>query len=475
MLNEASLLSSAFLLGPWMMRRRENATLALQPRGTAKQQSAASAAKQKKRHHPGGGQDSAAKKRAIGDAREIYKLRYKSWSLGVGSHKLNEKERIIWLSDRTVPRWGIGCSICAAFSLRLQVAPGKSGKSGRRMYSTKWSRYEITSAKSVQASCLRKHSLSELHVAAFRALHLPLDALKLSMVSSAQDDHLLKGSVPQPEDWLQAWAMTKRGLSNRCASELNFTSKFITSARVDVQAIQRRAFSQMQLVMQSCIRRRKKSFLASASSVSLQVDDKKPYRLVRFKACNGQGAVSQGILCVLYPLKVLMESGPELWDEDKSQLAADSIAEGIKGFCTERGQLDEVLYQHVLRNCRSFTADGAAYAQKTGKLLRQRHCPNIILIFRDSAHMLRISSRDPLFCGEPFKKAWDTLFESDGVVPCLQYSAEWRARLATLNCMLMEDGTLGGILRSNLRHLGFAKQRWDSSCTPQRAFVIVVE
>ena len=77
MLNEASLLSSAFLLGPWMMRRRENATLALQPRGTAKQQSAASAAKQKKRHHPGGGQDSAAKRRAIGEAREIYMLRYK--------------------------------------------------------------------------------------------------------------------------------------------------------------------------------------------------------------------------------------------------------------------------------------------------------------------------------------------------------------------------------------------------------------
>lgn len=404
-----------------------------------------------------------------GDAREIFKLRYKTWALGVGSVMLSDKERVTWLGERLQPSWGMGCSICASFCLRMTTGRPGVVKKVRRSFSTKWARFQVTSAKSVQVCCLRKHSLSEVHIAAVNALRMP-DDLLVCKIAAASDTRLLSGAVPQPEDWLHAWSATKRGLSNRDASALNFTTQFIVSSRIDVQAVQRKALSQMQRVMQENIRRKKRAFLGSAVAIALSVDDKSPYRIVRFKACAGDGQTCSGLLCVLYPLKVLMESPPEAWDQDKCFRAADSIAEGIKSFCTlPSGQVDECLRQHILSQCRSFTADGAPYAQKTGRALRERHCPNIILIFRDAAHMLRISSKDPLFCGEAFNDAWQTFFGSDGgIVPDLQYSPEMRAKLATLNNMLLQDGHLGGILKSNLRHLCFAKQRWESTCSPQR-------
>ena len=418
--------------------------------------------------------DNPKSKLEAANAREIFKLRFKSWSVGVGSHLVNEKERITWLAERADGKeWGMGCSLCSTFYMRMkQVGTAKT----RRTFCTKWARFAITSVKSVQASCLRKHATSELHCAALRALHVPLECLTLTVRTNAFDSKLLAGAVPQPEDWLHAWAMTRQCVSNRKANVLNFTEQFISSMRVDVQAVQRRAFSQMQVVMQESIRRKKRQWLSSAFSITLLVDDKKPYRLLRFKACSSEGMITKGLLGVLYPLKVLMESPVETWDDDKSQLAADSIIDGIKAFCTPPSEpLDTKLFEHILKSVRSFTADGAAYAQKTGKLLVAR-CPNLILIFRDMAHMIRISARDPLFTGPMYQKSWSTLFDSDettasasgGVIPCLQYSPEWRAKLATINNMLLEDGTLGGVLKTNLRHLGFAKQRWESSSMPQR-------
>lgn len=72
-------------------------------------------------------------------------------------------------------------------------------------------------------------------MAALKALHLPAEALQIALRAEASDARFLAGAVPQPEDWLHAWSVTKRGLSNR---------------------------------------------LASATSIALSVDDKKPYRVV---------------------------------------------------------------------------------------------------------------------------------------------------------------------------------------------------
>ncbi|CAK9028116.1 Uncharacterized protein SCF082_LOCUS18214 [Durusdinium trenchii] len=259
------------------------------------------------------------------------------------------------------------------------------------------------------------------------------------------------------------------------AQWLGFTDQFICSMRIDVQAVERRAFAQMQIVVQESIRRKKRCHLSRANSITLSVDDKKPYRLVRYKACDTDGKIESGLLCVLCPLKVLMECDPEEWDEDKCVMAADSIADGIRGFCTPLGEgCNEILYSHIICNVRAFTADGAPYAQKTGRALKDRHCRNIVLIFRDACHMIRLARRDPLLCGDAYRKAWETLFGDKCPTPQLQYSPEWRARLSMLQHLLLADDTLGGILKSKLKHMSFAAQRWESSSTPQRRFCYLI-
>ena len=61
-------------------------------------------------------------------------------------------------------------------------------------------------------------------------------------------------------------------------------------------------------------------------------------------------------------------------------------------------------------------------------------------------------------------------------MPSLQNSAEWRARLMTLEeSVLRADGSVHGILKSKLRHLSWAPQRWESTTCPLRARAALVE
>ena len=218
-------------------------------------------------------------------AKDIFKARFRSWSLGVGSHLLPNGTRVTWLGEKlTDDKWGMGCGICASFALRMAGLQPSGSKRRRRTYSTKWSRYQVTSAKSAQACTLRKHSLSELRMAAVKAWQLPLSCVTLTY-DTCNDAKLLAGAVPQPTDWLHAWSVTCNSLSNRCASRLDFTDQFICSMRIDVQAVERRAFAQMQIVMQESIRRKKRCHLSRANSITLSVDG----RQEAVPACSVQG------------------------------------------------------------------------------------------------------------------------------------------------------------------------------------------
>ena len=410
------------------------------------------------------------KKKKESEARNVFRLRFRTWSMSAGSHLTPDGKRVIWLGDRkgAAETWGVGCSLCAAFMVRMNQEAGHC----RRSFSTKWARYAINGLTSMQSCTIRKHSLSSFHVAAWKAFQMPA-SLSVEFAADPSDVRLLAGAVPQPDDWLHAFRAFRQCTSSRGASAFNLTDQFINSSRLDVQAIQRRAFQQMHTVMHESLRQTKRQLFRQAMSCTLSVDDKKPYRLVRFKLTTVKGEVHQGMLCLLYPVKKLMDSPPEEWDRDKSQLAAENVASGVRQFCTPRdAPFDQDLYNHVLSVVRCFTSDGAAYAQKTGRCLKRQFCPNIILIFRDTCHMLRISAGDPLAIVGPCQHAWNVLFEKKkSLVPQVQHSYEWRARLTSLTRMLLQDGTLGGVLKTTLRNFGFAQQRWESSVVPQRALI----
>ena len=82
----------------------------------------------------------------------------------------------------------------------------------------------------------------------------------------------------------------------------------------------------------------------------------------------------------------------------------------VTRFCTPLGdRADEGLRTKFFNSVRGICADGALL--KTSTLLRQRSMPNVFIIIRDLAHMIRTSIKDPLARTGHFAKQNKDLFE----------------------------------------------------------------
>ena len=89
--------------------------------------------------------------------------------------------------------------------------------------------------------------------------------------------------------------------------------------------------------------------IRKAESITVSVDDKSPYRLIRFKSCSSEGNIARGVIGLVTPLAHLMVD-PKEWGRDKSEAAAQSIVTAISAFCTPlRQSRDEELFQLFLQ------------------------------------------------------------------------------------------------------------------------------
>ena len=130
----------------------------------------------------------------------------------------------------------------------------------------------------LQASNLQNHAQSNIHRLALKAFLAPTAPL-VSMIPSEQDDELLSGAVPQVEDWLLAWVESQA--SFRQAAQALTASRWLASARrPEVKA---KAMQNMLQTMAEAVRLRHRECLRKACCVSLMLDDKKHWRLIRFK------------------------------------------------------------------------------------------------------------------------------------------------------------------------------------------------
>ena len=189
-------------------------------------------------------------------------------------------ERIEWATERPVIRggqWGLGCSVCAQ-------AVDKTVRGGVRRGS-KWARFSVRSA-SLQASPFAQHAGWQSHELALElclARETPVrEVIADSAVLSEQE--LLKGSVPQPADWLRAWRYLKEGTSFRMASKVCSTETYIAST---VAGPSRRAVKALQEVIVEQIREGKRNWLKKAVSIAILVDDRGAYKLIRFRCDYG--------------------------------------------------------------------------------------------------------------------------------------------------------------------------------------------
>ena len=178
----------------------------------------------------------------------------------------------------------------------------------------------------------------------------------------------------------------------------------------------------MILVMHWAVKSLRKERLSQATSISLSVDDRKEYRLVRYRcdvppssakksaAPGSQGSqgskgseaqgplVADGLLGVYKTGASVPENTLEEHDADKSQVMADSISTVIARACQDpEGKSDEDSCSRLKQHVRHFAADQCASARKCGRLLATSdQFPNLVWVSHDPAHQVRIAYQDPL-------------------------------------------------------------------------------
>lgn len=102
-------------------------------------------------------------------------------------------------------------------------------------------------------------------------------------------------------------------------------------------------------------------------------------------------------------------------------------------------------------------------------------CPNAIMVIRDIAHAVRIAAQKPLHNDDVFGQVWDELFDKKhALVPDIQHSDKYRGLLQAAQEAVLGIPGIQHPIDTVLRHLSFAKQRFDSFADPAAKLAIML-
>ena len=213
-------------------------------------------------------------------------------------------------------------------------------------------------------------------------------------------------------------------------------------------------------VMHWAVKQIRNSRLSHAQTISLSVDDRKDFRLVRYRCsfvpnlpnsakkqeAEGTGHMAQGTdeidtgLChtpcaieFAQPLREWCKAKPlnhdgilgvfklggnvaentlESHDADKSHSMASSIYHVISQTCQNPdGEVDAKALQGIKSKIRHFCSDQGPKEAKCGKVLAaSKEIPNLAWVSFDAAHQVRNAFRDPLRAQPKFQEQWERLF-----------------------------------------------------------------
>ena len=267
--------------------------------------------------------------------------------------------------------------------------------------------------------------------------------------------------------------------------------------------------TQMIKIMHWVVKCRRKKILLHAESISVSVDDRADFRIIRYRCsfrslaewteATGASAapalhlskdsnledwasmeplVANGLVGVIRNGQNVPENTIAEHDRDESEKMAESVLAALKDVCMDMdGYVDEDAYQQMCSKVRHYASDQGASAAKCGQLLSQLpQLPNLIWLSADMAHQVRIASKDPLHAQEPFQRQWDRLFSArHALVPDIQYSEVWRSRLIAAQAEVLKScRTQGADINKILHTFSFAKQRFDSTATPMLKYCCMI-
>ena len=120
-----------------------------------------------------------------------------------------------------------------------------------------------------------------------------------------------------------------------------------------------------------------------------------------------------------------------------------------------------------MKHVRSFVAAGGSKARRALFLAVEELFTNVVVIFRDAAHALRISCKSPLHLDELFGEVWEELFNKrHALVPDIMNSDKCQSLFQEIQKTVLQIPCEHRPLAVILEHLRFAQQRFDSSAGP---------
>ena len=415
-----------------------------------------------------------------------------------------KKEQVCWLAERPAlqgGKWGIGCRLCADAVAKMAQFEGAEGAEVRRRareaksrLSTKWARFEVNSAKTMQMSCFEQHAKTSLHRMAERIMWAPPSQLMACLPTPAEA--LWRGPVPQVEDWLRTLRVVQTPVSFQAAQQHSRTEQFITDGAAGGRCVTRKAWKQLIQTMASVCRKLLLEALMASQCVSLVTDDKGQWRLVKFQcnvddpsvlersglnllACASNMCELGDGRCPSYVVGIISVFRPEAdtpnvqeFDEDHGVRVADSLNASILGFVQ-----DEQSAKSLLDKIRFFVADGAVL--KAGRIFREKYAPNIKLIHRDLAHTVRPCCSKPVEADAELGPRLDALFSGpQALLPAIQASHVWKAKLEAAQKQVLSsrdtDDRPSLCLDKIYKHFSFAKHRWESTERPRMRYLMLL-
>ena len=351
----------------------------------------------------------------------------------------------------------------------------------------------------LQAEHIKQHAHYDVHKLAERAYFSPGNPVVLTLQTSEEDDILLAGAVPQPTDWLRAWQAARCAQSWAVAATHAAVENF--AHQIHRRPQQSRGLKHMAEIIQEVVRRRKRQWIRECNSIALSFDDRQGYKLILFR-CDvplrpAAAAVTDAPPRAATPTEPVWREGivgctdcligctlTDLAD-DYALRTVDQVVKQVRDFCGG----DEELYAKFTRSVRIVVVDGAL--QKVAQYMGRTHFPNIVLITRDPAHMVRAATRDPLLRTGRFEAQHQRLFtDKHALFKELQHSELWQARLQDCQRIVLgrrpasadaanaaEDAsaaTQGGGVRHILRHFSHAPQRFESWADPMRKYACIL-
>ena len=164
----------------------------------------------------------------------------------------------------------------------------------------------------------------------------------------------------------------------------------------------RRPLVRMAGILREVVRMKKREKIRVAGAMTLSFDDRKGYKLVRFRVdtLGSTPAASLGVDTIAFEgivvcLQCLRGSTLEDLADDYAVNAAKEVVSMLERLCKPLAlSQDTFMMQHVRVILVGVVADGAL--QKAAQVLRRDYFPNIVLIARDPAHFIRIACKDSL-------------------------------------------------------------------------------